>query len=166
MIIYFFSVYYFVNVFWRWPNFSYQSKSFGSGPPFGPPGPRKAKILNFLFLNVEPSKFDMTLIFGPWFHIIWKILVRGPPLARPGPRKVKILKFLFLNVEPSNFDMTLILGPWFHISWKILVWAPRLARPGPRNVKIFVFVCRTFKIWYSTKIWFCHYTSKMISEAI
>ena len=128
-----------VEKFWFW------------APVWQCPGPLKVKILKFLFLSVEPSKFDMTLIFGPWFYISWKILVRCPRLACPGPRKVKILKFLFLNVELSKFDMTLTFGPLCHISWNILVRGPRLTCPGPtkcQNFKIFVFECRTFKIGY------------------
>ena len=71
-----------------WGSYYVSVEKFWFGPLVRPPSPRKVKISKFLFLNVEPSKFDMTLIFGPWIHITWQILVRSPRLARPGPGKV------------------------------------------------------------------------------
>ena len=55
--------------FWLYKDYgaliTYQLKKIGLGPPFGPPGPRKGKILKFLFLNVGPSKFYCILILVP-----------------------------------------------------------------------------------------------------
>ena len=124
---------------WYHTNFgvliSYQLKNFDLGPPFGPPGPRKFKILKFLFFNVGPSKFDIILILGPWFHINWKKRFWAPNWY-PGPWNVKILKFLFYSECPSKFGIILILGPWFHITRQILVWGPCVCPFWSQEVEI------------------------------
>ena len=107
---------------------SYQLENFGSGPPFWPPGPRKVKILKFLFFNVGPSNFYCILVLESWFHISWKVFVRAPFLAPRAP-KAKNFKIFVFQRRTFKIYCILILVSWFHMCCAICILGPCFHSP-------------------------------------
>ena len=80
-------------------------QNLGFGPRLGSAGPpKRVKILKFLFFKIEASNFYRMLIFRPWYHICWKILVWGPE-SSPHPKKGKNSHWLRPHGAKTFFRM-------------------------------------------------------------